>query len=367
MRINYRQLVATRLQLQGLCRPFQDPCSALQSMTAMQSQDLSMSIRALSLRSGCATANAVEQAFNAGHILRTHLLRPTWHLVMAKDLHWLLDLSADKILRQMRAHLKELELSPKVLSKARNIIQKRLEDLGSASREELMWALQSNGIATENNRGSLILMEAEMRRLLCSGPLVKRKQSYALIDQRAGKSTEGMTREEAMARLALRYYASHGPASVQDFSWWSGLNEGEASRASAAVSQQLQELRCKEDDTFYYCSKDSEIFDSAPRTTLLLPAYDELVIAYRDRQALVPANRQGHCISTNGIFYPLILHNAKVLGRWKSQSKAKSVGLQFEYFSGVLEDLSSAEQKRLAQALERCTAEYAAYHGLSVH
>lgn len=312
-------------------------------MGAMQAQDFPMAKWALGIRLPDSTEIEIEAAFNKGELLRTHLLRPTWHLVTSNDVSWMLELTAPHIKASLKPRYAQLGLTPDLLSRCERVIEIALHERPSLTREEIVTELNKVGIATDENRASHILGFAELDQLLCSGPIVKGKPTFALLDARVLKK-KTFTREEALGCLASTYFSSHGPATLQDFTWWSGLPVSEARRAleivkSNFISETVNGL------TFW--SSGFEIFPAvAEPGAYLLPAYDELIISYADRQAMLPLGFQDRSISSNGVFKPVILIDGLATGVWKRTFTKDRVIVEIEFFDkrdeGTLSQLDAA-------------------------
>ncbi len=207
-------------------------------MGAMQAQDYAMMKWAVGVRLPGATDQAVEDAISKGEIIRTHLLRPTWHLVSADDIYWMLELTAPNIKASMKSRHKDLRLSESVLAKSNAIIEKTLTGEKHLTRDVLAGEIKKAKIPTDENRLSHLLMWAELSGIVCSGAVQKGKQTHTLLEERVPKP-KSMTKEDALAKLAQKYFTSHGPATLQDFVWWSGLSVGDAKQALDTVKTEL--------------------------------------------------------------------------------------------------------------------------------
>ncbi|TGD59671.1 winged helix DNA-binding domain-containing protein [Flavobacterium humi] len=298
-------------------------------MGVMQAQDYAMSKWALGTRLSGSTDLSVEEAIDKGEIIRTHLLRPTWHLASCDDIYWLLELSSPQIKSNMRPRLKELELSEAVLSKSNAIIEKALAGHHHLTREEIASLLNDAGIATNDNRLSHILVYAEMEGIVCSGATKGKKQTYALLPERV-QQTKKFTKEESLAKLAQTYFSSHGPATLQDFIWWSGLPIKDARAALEMVKSGLMSETI-DSDTFYFLQHVPMPKGNTP-SLYLLPAFDEFLISYKNRTASLLLENHKKTISNNGIFYPIIVLNGKVAGLWKRTIKKESVIIETDLF-----------------------------------
>ncbi len=298
-------------------------------MGAIQAQDFYMVRWALGIRIPDSTNESIEAAFNEGHILRTHLLRPTWHLVSSDDIYWMLNLNAPQIRASMRSRDRELGLTASVFEKSNSIFENALQGGKHLSREALLSHLENVNIATDSNRASHLLMHAELDGIICSGRIINNQQSYALLSARVPKTTI-LSREEAISSLAAKYFTSHGPATLYDFIWWSGLSVSEAKKALAMVKSNLVSETI--DEQVYWFANTSAILTSDKDVVHLLPAYDEFLISYKDRTASLPFKNHSKAVSNNGIFKPIIVVNGQVVGIWRRTIKKDKIIMEIEPF-----------------------------------
>jgi len=324
-------------------------------MGAMQAQDYAMVKWAIGVRLPNATERVIETAINNGEIIRTHLLRPTWHLVSADDSYWMLELTAPQIKAALKSRHKELELSETIFAKSNTIIEKALRGGKHLIREELMAALGKAKIATGDNRASHLLLRAELDGIACSGATKAGKQTYALLAERVPK-TKPLAKEEALAKLAKKYFTSHGPATLQDFVWWSGLSVGEAKLALDMIKPDFVSKSI--DAQTYLLPNSFSIPKTGKESVYLLPAFDEFIISYKDRSASLPFENHNKTISNNGIFRPVIVVNGQVTGIWKRTVKKEKVIVETEYFNQPSKTTKSLVEKaaiRFGNFLEKKT------------
>jgi len=298
-------------------------------MGALQAQDYAMVKWAVGVRLANSTAPAVEAALDNGDILRTHVLRPTWHLVSATDIYWLLQLTAPQIKASLKTRHKELELSEAALLASYAVLEKALRDGNHLTREELMAELEQAKIVTDASRIYHLLMLAELDGVVCSGATKAGKQTYALLAERAPKP-KPLTRDEALAGLAQKYFTSHGPATIQDFCWWSGLSVGQAKRGLDMVKANL--IAETIDLQTYWLADFGAVAPTGPAVAYLLPAFDEFIISYRDRRAALPLENHSRAVFSNGIFRPVVVINGQVAGTWKRTVKKDKVLVETELF-----------------------------------
>ncbi len=308
------------------------PQAIITWMGAMQAQDFPMAKWAIGLRLPGSTDALVEAAFDKGAILRTHLLRPTWHFVTPQDIHWMLDLAAPNIRAGQRSRERDLELTGDVYAKSNRIIEKALSQHGQLPREALILELNRAGITTDQNRASHLLMGAELDQVICSGASLRGKPAYALLADKV-PDPRRLAKEEALAELARRYFTSRSPATLQDFTWWSGLPAREARLALELVNSEFSSVNIN--DLTYWINPQFTGHEPKRSEAQLLPTYDELIISYSDRGALIPTELEKHMkeISNRGIFWPIIISNGQVVGTWKRSIKKKSIHVEIQPFS----------------------------------
>ena len=312
-------------------------------MGVMQAQDYAMSKWAVGIRLPGATLKEVDTAIDKGEIIRTHLLRPTWHLVSADDIHWMLDLSADRIRAAAKPYLKQLELSAQILSKCNNVLESVLAGNRHLTRKEIMAELVRAGIPTDSNRSSLILMQAELDGLVCSGATKANSPTYALLHERV-PITATITKDEALARLAKRYFNSHCPATLKDFTWWSGLSAADARHALEMIKHDLISETMGA-QIFWLPASFSAVVKTKQPSVYLLPAFDEFIISYADRSASLNNENHKKYLLPNGFFRPVIIVNGQVTGLWKRKINSNALPIEIEYLKPHGKKLQSSVVK----------------------
>jgi hypothetical protein len=285
-----------------------------------------------------------------GDVIRTHVVRPTWHLGAAGDVRWMIQLTAPHIQKMVKGRHADLELTKTVLSKSRKLLERTLRDGNYSTREELIVEFNKAGIATNENRASHIFAAAELDGLICSGPAKGGKQTFGLLDERI-LQTKLLVRDEALASLARRYFSSHGPATLDDFTWWSGLSAGDAKRALDMAKSDLESAAVNLKAYWFI-----EANFKAKDRTFLLPAYDEFIISYKDRSATITIENHKRAVSSNGIFRPVIVVNGQTIGIWKRSIKKDKAIVETEYFikpGPAMQKLIEAASVRYGKFLEK--------------
>lgn len=326
----------------------------LNHMGAMQAQEFNHAKWAVGLRLPGFTEKQIEEAFNRGDILRTHLMRPTWHFVSPNDIHWLLELSAKQIKNAMKARNRQLELTEEDFKKSQEVMMKALEGNRYLTRDELSGFLNAAGISTNGQRLPHILMEAEIDRVICSGPMKGKKQTYALLEERVPNKIE-LTTDEALALLARKYFTSHGPATIADFTWWSGLPVSQARKAVALNDNHLFSETIN-NETYWFAG--NQTINPLPDSAFLLPAFDEYLVSYKNREAAISTDDHAKAVSKNGIFWPILVVNGIISGMWKKTIKKDSLIVEIDHFRP-----HSAGEKKL---VEKTASTYGKYYNLEV-
>ena len=285
-------LLATRLRQHKLDRTdLRSPESVVSWLGAVQAQEYGPARWALRMRSTSSTDTAVVRACDEGRILRLHILRPTWHFVTPADIRWMLSISGPRVNAISAAYYRKMGLDDHTFARSWRAIERALGRGEHLTRQELAAALRTAGIEASGQRLACVVMKAELGGIICSGAYRDKLPTYALLDARAPASP-AIERDDALARLATRYFTSHGPATLRDYVWWSGLKVGEATRGIEAAGTALRTLVVGKRS--YWISSGATLRSSLKPSVLLLPIYDEYLIAYKDREAILdgtpPAN-----------------------------------------------------------------------------
>lgn len=324
---------------------FSQPGDVVAHLGAMQAQDYAMSKWAVGIRIPHMVERTVEEAINNSSIVRTHILRPTWHLVAAQDIRWMLALTAPHVHRSVAYMYRQLELTETMLNQTDTLIAKRLEGHHYLTRAELMAALGKDGILTNDLRAAHLMIHAELNGIVCNGPMKGKQITYALMDERVPLAP-AIARDEALGKLAQRFFMSHGPAALADFAWWSGLKITDARAGLDMVKSHL--ISEKFNDQVYWMPN---ALPSAMQDTLhLLPAFDEFMVSYKDRTPSLSRVHQTNAISANGIFKPIVVVNGLVKGIWKRSLKQATVDVETTFFEPF-----SIDNSLLSTAIEAYT------------
>lgn len=329
---------------------FEEPADVVKWLGAVQAQDYPAAKWAVGLRIQEATDAEIEQAFNDGAILRTHVLRPTWHFVAPADIRWMLALTAPRVNVAMGYGDRQLELDDAALARSNAVLAKGLEGGNQLTRLELASLLEREGISLGSARRlTHIMIHAELDAIVCSGPMRGKQFTYALLDERAPE-TKTLEREEALAELAMRYFTSHGPASLQDFVWWSGLTTADA-KAGLEMVRPVLAYEVVDGKT-YWLSADTSATPSkyVSETAYLLSNFDEYTVGYRDRSAVFDLSYVGILGGRGDLLSNhTIVIDGQVVGTWKRTVKKGTVAVEVKPFA----PLDDAGNRTLAGAIER--------------
>jgi hypothetical protein len=315
---------------------FATPAEVVSWLGAVQAQDYPGARWSLGLRMRDATDGALDAAVDAGTILRTHVMRPTWHFVSPADIRWLQALTSPRVHAANASMYRRFELDDELFARSNAIIVRALESASYLTRDELQSALAQGGIAADGVRLLYIFMHAELDALICSGPRRGKQSTYALLDRRA-PDARVMRRDEALAELTRRYIAGHGPATARDFARWSGLSVAGAREGlqMAAAHLAYEEIGGQ---TYWFATDASDPAElpaaSDPSSSAyLLPTYDEFLVGFANFDT---ARRGGQERDENRMFTATFLIDdttAEIAGNWRRTFRGRSVVLELMPFA----------------------------------
>jgi Winged helix DNA-binding domain len=336
---------------------FSSAVEAVGWLGAVQSQDFAGAKWALGQRTADATDGDLDRLFDGGAILRTHVLRPTWHFVLPTDIRWLQGLTAPRVKAMIAFYGRRLEVDAQLLKRSMTAIEMALRGGPHLTRTELGLALERSRIRLTGPQLGHVLMHAELDAFICSGPRKGKQFTYALLEERVLPGPR-LDREEALAELTRRYFTGHGPAQPQDFAWWSGLTVADARRGLALVGAGLSEEVI--DGKPHWFSPEFRPAARSGPSLHLLPNYDEFLVAYRDRSAALERVRDRDLVPFpyGSILGHVVVLKGQVLGFWKRRSEGRRVVVEV----GLPDVLDSSGQA----ALERAAADLARFLGLPV-
>ncbi|HLS44392.1 MAG TPA: winged helix DNA-binding domain-containing protein [Ornithinicoccus sp.] len=309
------RVLRQRLATQRLASaPLRRASDVVRLLTCVQSQERDHAFWSMALRSRVATLAEVHAEHDRGEFLRTHMLRPTWHLVAPEDLRWILALTSPRVEMGMGARHRQLGLDdPAVLGRALDALGDLLLDGNYLTRAEIGRALAEHGVAiSAGERLGHLLLVAELRGLICSGPVKGVHHSYALVDE-VVPAAPTLDEDEALQTLARRFFAGHGPASVKDFTRWSSLRISDTRNALDAIGADLE--RVEVDGEPHWFDPSVPRRTTAERAAYLLPVYDEVVLTYPRVVFPAPVDHP-HAASADPFWAPVVVDRTDV-GLWK--------------------------------------------------
>ena len=323
------------------------PVDVVRRLGAVQAQDYAGAKWAVGMRTRGRVGDAVvEQALCEGVILRTHVLRPTWHFVTAADIRWMLALTARRVKAAMAYYDRKLELDDAVFRRSHAALTRALRGGHELTRSDLGRVLRRARIGeTRSQRLGHLLMRAELDGVVCSGARRGKQGTYALLEERVPPAP-ALDRDEALLELTRRYFVTRGPATLKDFAWWSGLSGADASRGVQIAGPSL-EREVIGDETYW---SDARARSQRKRslTAHLLPNYDEYFIGFKNRSAIETRLRSTAVMTRDALPPHIVVVDGQVVGRWKRTLTKTSVAIRFS----LLASLTGPERKAVASAAQ---------------
>lgn len=320
---------------------------------AVQAQEFDPARWGIGLRMGDRTTECdVQRAFDAGRILRTHVLRPTWHFVTPADIRWMLELTGSRVQKRMAIYWRQMALDRATMTRGTAVIERALGDGGWLTRAELAESLHRAGLPLVTHRLAHLALYAETEAVICSGPRRGKQSTYALIANRAPR-TSRLDRDDALGELVTRYLQSHGPATIRDFVWWSGLTTPDARRGI-----EIARAARREHDGLTYWTVGAARSTTRKQRAHLLPIYDEYLVAYRDREVVPHAPSLTAAYGRPVNFQHAVIVDGQVAGTWRITRTARAIAMR----AMMLRRLTSRERRAVADAAKR----YERFQGVKV-
>jgi hypothetical protein len=347
-----------RMHTLGLLGPGSaSPAEAVARLGAAQSQDHALALWSIAQRVPGATAADVQRHLDEGQVLRTHVLRPTWHFVTPADIRWMLELTAPRVHVQNGTYYRRHGLDDQVLACAHAIIRAALSDGEHLTRAQLGDLLAAGGLALTAQAVGLVVMHAELEGVICSGRMRGSRQTYALVDDRAPVARE-LEGDAALAELTRRYFTGHGPATVRDYRWWSSLTLTQIDAGLELVGHELH--RETVDGRTYLAAgpppPSSTMATGGPVVRLLQPL-DEYVVGYQEsRDVIDVSGAEAARRLTAGLPSALVVVDGQIAGRWRRTVRIGWVDVEVvchRPFDRVEMAALRAEADRHAAALDR--------------
>jgi hypothetical protein len=347
------RIMRQRLRTQSVTAPrFATVEDVVGWLGAVQSQEYALAKWSIGQRMKRAGDDVVERAVAEGRILRTHVLRPSWHFVLPADIRWMLELTAPRVRTMMASYDRRLGLDGAVYAKSRALVVQALEGGRHLTRAELSDALAHGGLPARGQTLAHLLMRDELDGVVCSGTPQRKQQTYALLEERAPNARR-LSRDEALAELTLRYFASHGPATLKDYRWWSSLPAPAAREALESVRPRLEEVVIS-GHTFYFAG--APVAGRASGEAHLLQGYDELIVGYTESKgALDAAQKRSTIVLEPTPFTHAILYDAQLVGHWRPRAGVQETTIEVQ----LVRPFPRSARDALKDAISR----YAAFTG----
>jgi hypothetical protein len=311
--------------------PFETPENVIRWLGAVQSQDYAPAKWSVAQRARGVGDTAMSLAFADGSVLRTHVLRPTWHFVLPADIRWMLDLTAPRVRAFSAYYYRQQGLDSAVLDKCDALIDGALRGGNRLTRKEIAALLDHAGITAAGPRLGHILMNAELNAIICSGPPSGRQHTYALLEERAPQA-KSLGHDEALAELTLRYFTGHGPATVKDFRWWSSLPTADIKKGLEMVGARLSHEVIE--GVSYWFTEPAPTSKASSPTVHLLQAYDEYIVGYTESKYVLDVSGAARSLPRDQtIFNSVVILDGQVAGHWRRTVKKGSVVIEVALYA----------------------------------
>ncbi|UJP08754.1 winged helix DNA-binding domain-containing protein [Microbacterium sp. KUDC0406] len=338
--MNTKRLLAERLRSHRLTAPARTVADAASHLLAVQSQDFVAGRWALAARTrGAVTLSQVDAAFTRGEIVRAWPMRGTLHTVPARDLGWMLSVTAERQRQQAASRHRQLGIDDGIVAAAERVIRERID--GGMTRAQVFEAFESAGIDPREQRGIHLLFVLTINGALCQGPVAGKDQLFVLAEEWI---TDAAQPDDPLAELFVRYIDGHGPAGAADLAWWAGLTLGMAREAVERGRRRVVEI----DDGVFTASDAPR---RAPRAASVhaLPAFDEYYISYADRSPVcAPEHAMTVGPGKNGMVRPTIVADGRIVGTW-SHAGAGGPAPEPQFFAPPSDEVADGAASALAR------------------
>jgi hypothetical protein len=346
-----------RLRVQGLRAPFDASApEVVRRFVAVQAQEFLPAQWGLAARLPLERrpdAASVAAALDRGEILRTHVLRPTWHFLHPADARWVMELSAERVHRQNGMYYRRVGVEGETAARGLDLVASSLAG-GHRTRAELSAALEAGGMPLAGLGFTYLLMLAELERVAISGANAGKQRTYAAFDERVPASAP-KPRDEALAELAARYLAARGPATDRDFAAWSGFTLGDTRRAFADATDAADanggRIETVDVDGTTHLMDASTVADppAASHDTDvvdLLQAYDEYIMGYAAPRTYLQSPERATPETAEFPMHALMIDGV-MCGRWAPVVNAKRAAVRIVPWR----EFSPAEERSLAASV----------------
>jgi hypothetical protein len=325
-----RDLIRYRLAHQQISQhQFKSPGEVVSWMGAVQAQDYLNSLWAIGLRLENSSETEIEKCIAKKSIVRSWPMRGTLHFVTPEDVRWMLKLLAPRVISRSAGRHKQMGLTKSIFLKSARLFEKALQESKCLTRSEMYSILEKGKISIAELRGIHILVQLAQEGLICCGPRKGKQPTFVLLDDWLPAVKE-IKKDEALANLTLRYFTSHGPATIQDFVWWSGLTTSEAKTGLEMVKSRLTQAIVQSQVYWFVPSRITT--KTISKTPVLLPNYDEYVVGYKDRSHLQAEFFNEEFSRNNMVFSNTIVSNGQLVGQWKRTLKKEVVLMDYKLF-----------------------------------
>lgn len=326
-----KQIAYRRMQNQQIINnKSETPYDVVKKLGAIQAQNYRQALWAIGSRTTDSNLAKIEQSISEGKIVLTWAMRGTMHVVSAEDVHWMLSILSPRNLRKGEGILKKLEFTPNEVSQSEKMIYNALKENGRMKRQDVMKLLEDQKIMTSNGRGYHLLWYLAQTGLICLGPIDDKQQTFVLLDEWIKEPTR-LTTQNALAVIAKRYYSSHGPATLKDFAWWTGLT---MKTAKEGVDRARGHLKSEVINGIqYWTSRDEPGEIKEQKMATLLPGYDEYLLGYKDRDAVLKEEYASLLVpGRNAVYSPMLVLDGEIAGTWKQEIKKGELHLSISPF-----------------------------------
>lgn len=351
-------LRAARIAAHGFRSPAADAVAVVERLAAVQAQDLGAAKWAVGSRMSRPSVEAIDAAIESRRIVRSWPMRGTLHLMPSRILRPVLKITSPRVLASARSRYAQLELSEVEYRLARDAAERLLAGGGSASRNELAETWEAAGIRSDGQRAYHLIGWLARDAVLCCGPVDGRTQRFALLDEWAPAGTdEPAGRDETLGELFTAYVTGHGPATIADFAWWTGLTKADAKSALAAAGDRVEPFRGDLDR--FVAAGSTDAAPARPRSALALAAFDEYLLGYADRSAVCDPRYADVVIpGGNGVFQPLLVLEGRVVGTWRREGTSAKPRVELRWFERMPEATSDRFMRPLTS--------WARFHGVEL-
>ncbi|HEY8886390.1 MAG TPA: winged helix DNA-binding domain-containing protein [Candidatus Microsaccharimonas sp.] len=334
--MNTRQLREYRLFQQGIIRSAKrTPFEVIKNLGAMQGQDYHGSLWAIGLRTGL-TQREVIKHIAQHEVIRTWPQRGTLHFVPPLDSKWMVGLSAERLVKGAQRRRERLGIDETTFHSSEKILRAAFLKNDLLSRPKILQLLEEGGISVSEGRGYHILWYLAQIGILLIAEMDGKQQQFGLLEVLFPDALN-LDRLAAIKLLTKRYFISHGPATLQDFVWWSGLTMKDA---RFGLIENAHILRSElMSDTEYWLDKDAALPRSSKQRAYLLPGFDEYFLGYKDRHVIIDLGYMQKVVpGNNGMFKPTVVIDGKVVGTWQRSVKKDRVVITLYPFASFTDD-----------------------------